>query len=96
MVEQEDEEVHVGPIDLYAENERTCSVSTMQRFKSALLWSYWKAKVPFPVETNVWLDNFVLAYKKIVAEKKLLGIRTSMKANSQFLLVATMNSVKWL
>ena len=74
MVEQEDEEVHVGPIDLYAENERTCSVSTMQGFKSALLWSYWKAKVPFPVETNVWLDNFVLAYKKIVAEKKILGI----------------------
>ena len=26
MVEQEDEEVYVGPIDLYAENKRTCSV----------------------------------------------------------------------
>ena len=38
------------------------------------LWSYWKAKVPFPVETNVCQDNFVLAYKKKVAEKNLLGI----------------------
>ena len=27
--------------------QRTCAVSTMQGFKSALLWSYWKAKVPF-------------------------------------------------
>ena len=46
----------------------------MQGFKSALLWSYLEAKVPFPVETNVCLDNFVLAYKKKVAEKKILGI----------------------
>ena len=50
--------------------QRACAVSTMQGFKSALLWSYLEAKVPFPVETNVCLDNFVLAYKMKVAEKK--------------------------
>ena len=71
--EEEQDTVMVGQAQ-FAASEQTVSVSTMQGYKSALKWLYWEKKVLFPADMDAWLDAFIQAYKKIVAEKKLKGV----------------------
>jgi hypothetical protein len=63
--------------DIFNEKKRTISVSCMQGYKSALKWCYSEAGVLFDPEADAWLDKFIQGYKKIVAEKKMIGVMSA-------------------
>jgi hypothetical protein len=60
--------------DYMAANIATMSISAMQGYKSALLWYYDEMKVLMDEENNRWLDDFIRAYKRFVAQKKQNGV----------------------
>ena len=60
--------------DDYAQTKVTISPSTMQGYKSALLWCYSNANVLMDPGDAKWIDSFIQGYKKVIADKKSKGV----------------------
>lgn len=61
-------------VDIFAERSITIAANTMQGYKSVLIWYYKENKVDFPASMNHNIDNFIMGYKKQIADKKLQGV----------------------
>jgi hypothetical protein len=54
----------------------------MQGYKSALIWLYKEKKIKFNEECDIWLDEFINGYKKIIADKKARGVMSTKEGKS--------------
>lgn len=82
QAEQEDDpEDHDEP-DQFAQRKVTISPSTMQGYKSALLWHYAGANVQMDSGDEQWIDSFIQGYKKVIADKKSKGVMPIMEGKS--------------
>ena len=64
----------------FAQRDITISHSTMQGYKRALLWLHSENSLLVDASINKWIDEFITAYKKSIAEKKATGIMSIQEA----------------
>jgi hypothetical protein len=76
--DDEDEPVNPAP---YADGLRTIESSTMQQYKSAIVWYYDEVNARLDPEINKYMNTFVKGYKEIIANKKTRGIMDVTEGN---------------
>ena len=68
--------------DGFGNNDVTISSSTMQGYKSALMWLYEQSSIHIPMDINSYLNEFLQGYKKSIAEKKSKGVMSITEGKS--------------
>ena len=64
----------IADVDVFANNKVTIAHSTMQAYKSALLWLYQENNVIMDKPMENYIDSFIHGYKKTIADKKSRGV----------------------
>ena len=78
----DDENFNEMPADRFAQFKITISPSTMQGYKSALLWYYAGSGIIMEPSDSKWIDSFIQGYKKVIADKKSRGVMPVMEGKS--------------